>query len=88
MVTYATRISGFWLIGRFVLSKRVEAWLRYIPGSVLVAIVAPGIFSSGFAGFIAAGATIFTAARSKSLPLAMVVGVGVLLGLRFATGGI
>ncbi len=87
-LTYATRVGGLWLMGRVTLSKRLETWLQYIPGSVLVAIVAPGVFSGGPLALIAALVTILVAARTSSLPLAMVTGVGALLLLRFLTGGI
>jgi len=88
VVTYATRAGGLWLMGRVTLSKRVETWLQYIPGSVLVAIVAPGIFSGGPLALIAAIVTVLVAARTGSLPLAMLIGVSALLLLRFLTGGI
>ena len=41
LVTYATRAGGFWLMGLVTPSPRIEAWLKQIPGAVLVAIIAP-----------------------------------------------
>ena len=84
-VTYLTRIGGFWLIGRFTLSKRAEVWLRYIPGCVLIAIVAPDVERGGPEAWSATLVAIAVTARTKSLPLAMVFGVATLLLLRLFT---
>ncbi len=51
-VTYATRIGGFWLLGRVTPTKRVEAWMRAIPGAVLVSLIAPALLASGVVGFV------------------------------------
>ncbi len=82
VVTYLTRIGGLWLMSHVTLSKRMKAWLGYIPGAVIVAIIAPTVLSTGFAEAGAALATIFVAARTRNILLAMIVGVGVVLGLR------
>jgi uncharacterized membrane protein len=82
LATYATRAGGLWLMGRVPLSPRVEGWLRQIPGAILVAIVAPAVFTAGPADLLAAGATALVAARTRSLLLAMVVGVAAVWALR------
>ena len=74
-VTYATRVSGLWLIGRVTLSSRMEAALGYLPGTVLIAIVAPVVLTGGIAEKVAALATVAVAVRSRSLLLAMVAGI-------------
>ena len=56
-VTYATRIGGFWLLGRVTPTKRVEAWMRAIPGAVLVSLIAPALLGSGAVGFVAGAVT-------------------------------
>lgn len=78
-ITYATRISGLALMSRIKLSKRMEAWLRYIPGTILVSLIAPTILTSGPAEALAALATALIALRVRNLLLAMLVGVGVVL---------
>lgn len=75
VVTYLTRIGGIWLMGRVTPSPRVEAWLRNIPGAVLVAIVAPDALTHGPADALAAVATVLVAARTRNLLAAIVVGV-------------
>jgi uncharacterized membrane protein len=85
-VTYATRAGGLWLMNRVTLSRRVEAWLSYIPGTVLIAIVAPGVIAGGPAAWLAALLTVLVAARTKSLLAAMVAGVALVWALRTFLG--
>jgi uncharacterized membrane protein len=82
LATYATRAGGLWLASRLTLSDRVEAWLGYIPGAILVSLVAPTVLTGGLAETLAAVAVILVALRTGSLPVAMVTGVGAILVLR------
>lgn len=82
LVTYLTRISGQWLMSRVELSGRMKAWLGYLPGAIIVAIVAPAIFNAGLAEAGAALATLIVAARTRNLLLSMIVGVGIVVILR------
>ena len=82
LVTYATRAGGLWLASRLALSERAEAWLDYIPGAILVSIVAPVVVAGGIAEALAALAVILVAWRTGSLPIAMVTGVCAVLLLR------
>jgi uncharacterized membrane protein len=82
LVTYLTRMSGLWLMSHITLSTRMKAWLGYLPGTVIVAIVAPTVFSTGLAEAGAALATVLVMARTRNVLLAMIVGVGVVWGLR------
>jgi uncharacterized membrane protein len=75
LVTYATRAGGFWLMGLVTPSPRIEAWLRQIPGAVLVAIIAPTVLASSVAETLAAVATVLVAIRTKNVLIAMLVGV-------------
>ncbi len=82
LVTYATRAGGFWLMGLVTPSARVEAWLRQIPGAVLVAIIAPTVLASSLAETLAALATVLVAIRTKNVLIAMLVGVAAVAFLR------
>ena len=82
VATYATRAGGLWLASRLELSGRVEAWLDYIPGAILVSIVAPVVLASGLVEALAALAVVLVASRTGSLPVAMVTGVCAVLVLR------
>lgn len=97
VVTYATRVGGFLLLSRADTSGKLGAWLRAVPGAVLVAIVAPsvlpasligieggvsGALTAGPAEAVAALATVAVAAKTKNLLLAMLVGVAAVWALR------
>lgn len=82
LVTYLTRISGLWLMSRIPLSQSLKAWLGYIPGTVIVSLVAPTIFGTGFAELGAALATVLVAIRTRNVLLSMIVGVGIVWVLR------
>ena len=82
LVTYATRAGGFWMMGLFTPSPRIEAWLKQIPGAVLVAIIAPTVLASSLAETLAALATVLVAIRTKNVLIAMVVGVAAVWLLR------
>ena len=82
LATYATRAGGLWLASRLALSERAEAWLDYIPGAILVSIVAPVVLAGGIAEALAALAVILVAWRTGSLPIAMVTGVLAIVLLR------
>ncbi|HEX9133173.1 MAG TPA: AzlD domain-containing protein [Ktedonobacteraceae bacterium] len=83
LVTYATRAGGFWLMGLVTPSARIEAWLRQIPGAVLVAIIAPTVLASSLPETLAALATVLVAIRTKNVLAAMVIGVAAVWLLRF-----
>jgi len=82
LVTYATRAGGFWLMGLVTPSPRVEAWLKQIPGAVLVAIIAPTVLASSIAETLAAVTTVLVAFRTKNVLVAMLVGVATVAILR------
>jgi uncharacterized membrane protein len=88
LATYATRAGGLWLASRLDLSGRVEVWLGYIPGAILVSLVAPAVLASGLAEALAGLAVVLVAIRTASLPLAMVVGVGAVVLFRTLSAGL
>jgi uncharacterized membrane protein len=80
--TYATRAGGLWLAGRLRLSDRTAAWMRSLPGPLLVAIVAPTVVAAGPAGWLAALATLLVARATGSTLAAMATGVAVTVAAR------
>ncbi len=74
-VTYSTRWLGPWLMSRVKLSRKVEAWLGYLPGTILLSLVVPDLVRSGTAGIIAGFTSLLAAKLSGNLFLALVVGV-------------
>jgi uncharacterized membrane protein len=75
LVTYFTRVGGMWLIGRVRQTPRVEAWLRHIPGAVLVSLTVPIVAEGGPADALAVVATALVALRTRNFLLSIVVGV-------------
>ncbi len=82
LVTYATRASGLWLMGRVRPSPRVEKWLRHIPGAVLISIVAPIVAAGDPAELLAVLATVVVGVRTGNVLLTMLIGVGVVWAVR------
>jgi uncharacterized membrane protein len=82
LVTYMTRAGGLWLMSFVTPSPRVEAWLRQIPGAVLISIIAPSIFLTSPAQTLAALATLLAAIYTKNILVAMIVGVAAVWLLR------
>ena len=76
-VTYATRAGGLWLMDRLPFSPRAEAFLRYLSGSVLVALVVPAALQKGGPALAAvAAAAMLMLLTRRTLP-ALVLGVAV-----------
>jgi uncharacterized membrane protein len=75
LVTYMTRAGGLWLMGRVRQTPFVEAWLRHIPGAVLVSLVAPAAVAGGIADTLAVGATALATLLTRNFLVAIVVGV-------------
>jgi uncharacterized membrane protein len=74
LVTYATRIAGFFIADRLALSGRAKAAFDAIPPAVLVAVIAPSALATGWAETVAA---LITALAATRLPLLGTVAVGV-----------
>lgn len=86
LATYATRVGGLWLASRLPMSGRVEAWLGYIPGAILISLVAPVVVSGGIVDALAAVAVVTVALRTGNLLVSMLTGVGAVLLLRTLIG--
>lgn len=75
VVTYACRAGGYWLMGRVTMSPRVEAGLTYLPGAVLISLVAPAMAREGVPGVCAVVVTAVLMRLSNNLLVAMVGGI-------------
>jgi uncharacterized membrane protein len=75
VVTYATRIAGFFIGERLALRGRAKAGFDAIPPAVLVAVIAPTALATGWPETLAAAVTILAATR---LPLLATIAAGVL----------
>lgn len=82
LVTCFTRMGGLWMMNHVAITPRMEAWLKALPGCILISIVAPIVPAGGAAEMAAALLVILVALRSKNLLLAMSVGIAAVWGLR------
>ncbi|GAB6058077.1 AzlD family protein [Desulfonatronum parangueonense] len=80
--TYFTRAAGLFLISRVTPTPRVEAFLRHVPASILVAIVVPNLVNGTLAERLAAGATAIVAGLTRNLMAALGAGVLAVVLLR------
>lgn len=76
VVTYACRAGGYWLMGRVTISPRVELGLTYLPGAVLVSLIAPAMAEEGVPGVCAVAVTAIAMRKTNNLLIAMVAGIG------------
>ncbi len=75
-VTALLRLSGLWLMGQVKMSPFVERWLKNLPGSLVLAIVAPTVLTGGLPEILATLAVILVMVRTKNLLLGMGAGAG------------
>jgi len=83
--TYFTRVAGFWLVRRVRIRGPLAGALAAMPGSILVALIAPTVLSTGPAESGAALVTVALAWRLPSL-VAIVGGVASVVALRALVG--
>jgi uncharacterized membrane protein len=75
LVTYATRAGGIWFMAFMPMTSRVEAFLRYLAGSVLVALLVPAVVRGGNAAFVAVGVSVAALLVTRKSLLSMAIGV-------------
>ena len=75
LVTYLTRVLGYWVLRNRTLGTRATRVLEAVPGCVLICVIAPAFASSRPANLIALGLTILAATRLSILPT-VAIGVG------------
>lgn len=74
-VTWACRASGLLVAGSLPRQGRMGQMLAALPGCVMAALVAPEVAHGGATGWLAGGATVLAMLTTRSLPVAMTVGV-------------
>lgn len=80
--TYLTRVAGLFLISRIKPTPRVEAFLRHVPASILVAIIVPNLVKGTVPELSAAAAAALAAALTRNLVAALCVGVAAVVLFR------
>jgi uncharacterized membrane protein len=82
VVTYLTRIGGLWVMNRVRITPRIGSWLKALPGTILISIVAPSLTTTGIAEPLSGLITGLVAWKSRNLVLSMVVGIASVWSLR------
>ncbi len=85
VVVYLTRISGYWLIGRFVIGPRLRRMLDALPGAIIAATVAPALVQGGPRAFLAVTVTVLVMIVVRKDFFAVLAGV-VVAAAAFAYG--
>lgn len=75
LVTLATRFGGIWFMSFMPLSTRVDAFLRYLAGSVFVALVVPAVARGGPAAMVAVGVSVAAVLVTRKAMISMAIGV-------------
>ena len=77
LATYSLRLGGLLLAERLPKNGGFRRFMETLPGTILLSLVAPGIFSAGMLGGAAALATALCAWKTKNLLLAMIAGMAI-----------
>lgn len=82
-MTYLMRAGGFWLMAHVPITQRVRRMLEALPGSVVVAIVLPGVVKSGISGYAGIAAVIALMAMTGNQFLGVFGAVGLVALVRY-----
>jgi branched-subunit amino acid transport protein len=96
LLTYGIRLSFIFLLGKLAIPEAGKRALRFVPPAVLSAIVAPALLlpegrldpTPGNFRFVAGAAAVLVAWRTKSALPTIVAGMGALMILTWAAGGL
>ena len=86
LVTFATRVAGVWVMSHFAITPRIEAFLKSMGSSVLIAIVVPATVAGTPRLWLAVAAAGIVMAATRNSLVAMIVGT-VAAALARAVGG-
>ena len=76
-VTYALRLGGLLLAEKMPRHPAFNGFMEALPGTILVALVVPGIVAAGWSGWAAALLTAVSAYKTRNVLLSMLVGMTV-----------
>jgi uncharacterized membrane protein len=75
LITYTLRLGGLLLAEKMPQSNAFKYFMDALPGTILVALVVPGIVSAGRLGWGAALLTALCAYKTNNVLLSMLVGM-------------
>lgn len=77
LVTYSLRLGGLMLASKLPSSGKWKHFMDALPGTILVALIAPGIVSAGLWGGIGTLATAVCAYKTRNVIVSMLLGVAI-----------
>jgi uncharacterized membrane protein len=83
LVTYSFRLGGLLLSEKLPRTGRFKDFMEALPGTILVALVAPGILAAGLWGCLAAAATALLVWKTGNVFIAMLSGMIIVAGARY-----
>ncbi len=81
-VTMMTRLGGYWLMAHVPLTRRMRRMVEALPGSVVVATVAPIAVQGGLPAILAIAAAVLAMVVRRNELMAIAVGVAVAAAAR------
>jgi uncharacterized membrane protein len=82
LATYATRVSGLFLMRHVNVKGRTKAAFDALPPAILMAVIAPTILATGVAETIAAAITAASAILRLPMIVTILIGMGSVVLLR------
>ncbi len=77
LATFSLRFGGLMLANKLPRSAKFNRFMEALPGTLLLALIAPGALSSGIWGGIGLLCTAICTYKTRNLFVAMVVGMAV-----------
>jgi uncharacterized membrane protein len=74
VVTYACRGGGYWLFRQIRPTPAIRGVLDYLPGTLFVSYVVPGLLSGGLQQWLAALATVLAMVATRQFAWAIAAG--------------
>jgi uncharacterized membrane protein len=81
VATYGCRAGGYWLFRRIPPKPWLRDLLGYVPGTLFIGYVVPGIIAGGWPDIAGAAATILAMAASGNFAAAIAAGAAVAWGV-------
>jgi uncharacterized membrane protein len=72
--TYACRAGGYWLFRQIRPTPFIRGLLEYLPGTLFVSYVVPGLLAGGLQQWLAGAATAAVIAFTRNFALAIAAG--------------
>lgn len=82
LITYLCRIGGFVMMRHVPFTPAVRRGLEALPGSVMAAVIVPGVMIAGLPGLIGVSGALLTMYLTKRDIAAMVIGCAAVAAAR------